>query len=152
MGKKYVGSKASVLVVEDTPEIQRYFEMVLQLDGYHVSIVSSGEEALQQLQTGSDPDIVLLDVQMPGMGGVETLRFLRALRPQLQVIMCSGVENPETVDETLSLGAKGYLVKPIRHLYLSAAIEQCLAAESSRTGETVSARVLAYPSPIVQSN
>jgi CheY-like chemotaxis protein len=139
-------SKATILVVEDSPETQRYLRILLQLDGYQVETASTGEEALQQLRDGSAASVVLLDVQMPGIDGLETLRILRDLRPELRVIMCSGVDNPDTIREAILLGAQAYLVKPIQHLYLSAAVERCLIPDSaSRVNRPLGSRVVAWP-------
>lgn len=122
-------AKAKILVVEDSPDVQRYLRILLEVDRYQVEIASSGEEALQRLRDGSTPAVVLLDMQMPGMDGLETLQCLSHLRPDLKVIMCSGVDDPDKIRESISLGAQAYLVKPIYQLYLSAAIDQCLAAK-----------------------
>lgn len=67
---------------------------------------------------------------MPGMSGLDTLRLLRQLRPEVKVIMCSAVDDPEIMQEAADLGAQAYLVKPIQHLYLSAAVERCLQGGS----------------------
>jgi len=145
---KTCASKASVLVVEDSPEIQRYFQFLLQLDGYRVTTASSGEEALLHLRRGGDPQVILLDIQMPGIGGLETLRLLRTFRPNMKVIMCSGLQDPDVIQQALSLGARGYLVKPVRHLYLSAAIEQCLMSE--KLGGSIPASIISYPAHLAQ--
>jgi CheY-like chemotaxis protein len=118
--------KATVLVVDDSVEMRRYLRVLLELDSYQVETASSGPEALQVLRRGCAPQLVLLDLQMPGMDGLETLRRLREFRPQLKVIMCSAEDSPGKIARAASLGAHAYLVKPIQHLYLSAAIERCL--------------------------
>jgi CheY-like chemotaxis protein len=118
--------KATVLVVDDSPEIQRYLRTLLELDSYRVLAVSDGYEALKILRHAEIADVVLLDVQMPGMDGLEVLRRMGNLCPKVKVIMCSGVNDPGKVCQALSLGAHAYLVKPVQHLYLSAAVERCL--------------------------
>jgi CheY-like chemotaxis protein len=140
--------KATVLVVDDSPEIQRYLRVLLELDSYQVETASSGREALQALRRGFNPEVVLLDLQMPGMDGLETLRRLRQFRSTVKVIMCSGVDDPDTIREAGSLGAQAYLLKPIRHLYLSAAVERCLAEGSARRpAEHLGAQLFVLPSP-----
>ena len=121
--------KASVLVVEDSPELQKYLRLLLELDRYQVAIAGNGEEALQLMRDGCTPKVVLLDMQMPGMDGLETLRLLRQLHPSTKVIMCSAVDDPDKIQQAIALGAHAYLIKPIRQLYLSAAIERCLGQE-----------------------
>ena len=129
--------RPTVLVVDDTPAILHYLRMVLESDAYVVETASGGQEALRRLQEGTaDPDVVLLDLQMPGMDGLETLRGILALRPHQKVIMCSAVSDPEVAREARALGAQAYLTKPVPHLYLSAALEGAL---SQRAAEQASA-------------
>jgi len=140
--------KATVLVVDDSPEIQRYLRVLLELDSHHVETANSGHEALQSLCRGCAPDVVLLDLQMPGMDGLETLRRLRQLRPNAKVIMCSGMDDPEKIREAASLGAHAYLVKPVQHLYLSAAVERCLTeGPAKRATEHLGNQLFVLPSP-----
>ena len=118
--------KATVLVVDDSPEILRYLRLLLEMDSYQVETASNGLEALKSLRHGCSPDIVLLDLQMPGLDGLRTLRRLRKLRPELKVIMCSGVTDSRKIEQAQALGVEAYLTKPVHHLYLTAALEQCL--------------------------
>ena len=130
-------TKATVLVVEDSLELQNYLRFLLELDRYQVEVAGNGQEALQRLYNGCTPRVVLLDMQMPGMDGLETLRILRQLHPAAKVIMCSGVDDPDKIRQALSLGAEAYLVKPVKHLYLSAAIERCLAQDADANHESL---------------
>jgi CheY-like chemotaxis protein len=134
-------TRASVLVVEDSVELQNYLRLLLELDRYKVEVAGNGEEALQRLRNGCAPRVVLLDMQMPGMDGLETLRILRQLHPAAKVIMCSGVDDPEKIRQAILLGAQAYLIKPVQHLYLSAAIERCLGQDSDEDNSTVSSRM-----------
>ena len=144
--------KATILVVDDSPEIRRYLTLALELDHYKVETASSGEEASQRLRNGCNAAIVLLDLQMPGMDGLETLRHLRSLRPEIKVIMCSAVDDPDTVQQAVRLGAQAYLVKPIQHLYLSAAVERCLRGNSESADRELKAEVLAMIPPALRPN
>jgi DNA-binding NarL/FixJ family response regulator len=88
---------------------------------------------------------------MPGIGGLKTLRHLRRLRPDLKVIMCSGVDDPRVIRDATELGAEAYITKPVHHLYLSAALERCLASSTPR-GETQEKRrtnLVTMPAPSV---
>ena len=129
------------MVVEDSVELQNYLRLLLELDRYKVEVAGNGEEALQRLRNGCAPRVVLLDMQMPGMDGLETLRILRQLHPAAKVIMCSGVDDPEKIRQAILLGAQAYLIKPVQHLYLSAAIERCLGQDSDEDNSTVSSRM-----------
>jgi CheY-like chemotaxis protein len=140
--------KATVLVVDDSVEIQRYLRILLELDSYRVETASNGYEALQKLSQACAPRVVILDMQMPGMGGLETLRQLQQFCPQPKVIMCSAVDDPGKIAETAALGACAYLTKPIQHLYLSAAIERCLnQIPPSQRVERLASRPFILPSP-----
>jgi CheY-like chemotaxis protein len=139
--------KATLLVVDDSPEIQRYFRTLLELDSYRVETASSGPEALQRLCRGCEPEVVLLDLQMPGMDGLETLRRLQRLRSKPKVIVCSGLDDPDKVHEALSLGAHAYLLKPIQHLYLTAALERCLKQGPAKRPAHLGSQLFVLPSP-----
>jgi CheY-like chemotaxis protein len=142
-------TKASILVVEDSLELQKYLRLLLETDRYQVEIAGNGEEALRRLGEGCNPRVVLLDMQMPGMDGLETLRILRQLHPATRVIMCSAVDDPDKIRQAISLGAQAYLIKPVRHLYLSAAIERCLEKDSGEADQAVRSRIAAQPLQIV---
>ena len=122
---------ATVLVVDDDPAMRHYIRTLLELDSYRVESAANGLEAVALVSTGLAPDVVLLDVNMPGIDGLETLRRLLQIRPGLKVIMCSGAPDPRKALEAFISGAQEFLTKPFRHLYLSATLERCLAARSS---------------------
>jgi DNA-binding NtrC family response regulator len=140
--------KATILVVDDSPEMQRYLRVLLEIDSYRVEIASNGFEALQSLHRGCAPQVVLLDLEMPGMDGLETLRRILEVRPQQKVIMCSGVDDPARIIQAAARGAVAFLVKPVQHLYLSAAIERCLnEGPPKRPPGHSGAHVFVLPSP-----
>jgi CheY-like chemotaxis protein len=146
----YLGSNpvnATVLVVDDSLEMQRYLRVLLELDSYRVEVASSGDEALNSLRRGCAPQVVLLDVQMPGIDGLETLRRMQEFRPQPKVIMCSALDDPGKIAEAAALGAQAYLLKPIQHLYLSAALERCLNRPGRQSMERLDGRPFVLPSP-----
>ena len=119
-----------VLVVDDSPELRRYLRILLELESYRVETASTGVEALRLLRDGLDAAVILLDVQMPGIDGLATLRQLKKIRPDARVIMCSGMDDARTVRRARQLGAQAYLTKPVQQLYLSAAVERCLGNTS----------------------
>jgi CheY-like chemotaxis protein len=130
-------TKGTILVVDDSPEMLRYLRALLELDAYRVQTACDGGEALQCLESGVQPDIVLLDLEMPRLDGMRTLRRIRELHPELKVIMCSGVADSRVAQQAVALGAASYLTKPVHHLYLTAALDRCLKQKSEGTGASI---------------
>src|SRR3989338_3535264 len=108
---------ASVLVVDDEPKLRILLEKFLQLHGLQTMTAGSGREALEALKT-FDATIVLLDIKMPDMNGVEALKHIKALKPHTTGLMITGVEDEHTMQEALALGAYDYLMKPFDLEYL----------------------------------
>jgi two-component system KDP operon response regulator KdpE len=100
-----------ILVVDDESAIRRALRPPLVELGFQVSEASRGEEALQMLRAAVY-DAVLLDVNMPGIGGVETLRRIRAFAPRLPILMLTVRDQEEEKVEALDLGADDYVTKP----------------------------------------
>jgi two-component system response regulator AtoC len=104
---------ARLAIVDDDPAFSQYLSTLLSSRGYDVSTYTSGVDLLRALGGhGASPDVVLLDVLMPGMDGLETLRAARGAHPALQVIMLSGTQVPSTIVDAVRLGAVDYVVKP----------------------------------------
>jgi two-component system KDP operon response regulator KdpE len=100
-----------ILVVDDEPAIRRALKPPLAELGFQVSEAGRGEEALQMLRA-SVYDAVLLDVNMPGIGGIETLRRIRAFASRLPILMLTVRDQEEEKVEALDLGADDYVTKP----------------------------------------
>src|SRR6202044_1172502 len=116
-------TKEKILVVDDEPSIRKYLQTLLEVDGFEVSTLSSGREALQRLGTGENrPNFIILDVLMPEMDGLDTLRELMKLDRTLNVIMLSCSNEVGTVVEAIRLGAHDYLTKPFEKTELDAAM------------------------------
>ena len=107
------GVQPRVLVVDDEPDIVAALTGALAYRGYAVSTAQDGPEALQQVKAAR-PHVVLLDINMPGMDGLEVLRHLRAFDPEVGVIMVSGNGDEATRQTALTLGAADFLRKPMR--------------------------------------
>ena len=104
-------SLGRVLLVEDEPRVAAMLRDVLVELGYIVTVAGGGAEALQFVPV-FEPDVVLLDLLMPEMSGVEVLEHLRRDHPTLRVVIMSGNEDVEVARATLRAGAFDYLGKP----------------------------------------
>lgn len=100
-----------ILVVDDEPAIRRALRAPLMELGFQIAEAARGEEALQALRS-STYDVVLLDVNMPGLGGIETLRRIRSFAPRLPVLILTVRDQEEDKVEALDLGADDYVTKP----------------------------------------
>ncbi len=117
---------ARVLVVDDSPGIRSYLADLLELRGYRVDTAEDGRSALALLEAGAAPDVVLLDVMMPGQDGLATLRRVHDLCPELPVVMLSVIGHARTIVEAMEGGATDYLNKPIDEDELEATLRSVL--------------------------
>ena len=110
-----------VLIVDDDPDFCDVLRDFLRSKGFEVAIALSGEEALRAYMQ-EKPDVVLLDIRMPGMDGLETLRELKVLDPGANAIMVTAIEDDEFVKRAMVEGALDYITKPVDHDYLVLAL------------------------------
>lgn len=101
-----------MLIVDDEPGMCRFLERFFQQSGFHVETTTSPLEALHRIEA-QHPDVLLLDVRMTPMSGLELLQKVRELAPTLHVIMVSAIEDEATAQEALGLGAIDYVTKPL---------------------------------------
>jgi len=104
--------REDLLVVDDEPNIRSSLEGILRDEGYHVSSIGSAEEALNWVRQ-TPPDLVLLDVLLPGMDGIAALEEMKRRKPDLPVLMISGHGSIETAVKATKLGAYGFIEKPL---------------------------------------
>src|ERR1700739_2955664 len=114
--------KEKILVVDDEPSIRKYLQTLLEVDGFDVETVSSGKEAIAKVNGGDRPDFIILDVLMPELNGIETLKELMQADRTLNVIMLSCSNEVGTVVEAIRIGAHDYLTKPFEKNELDAAM------------------------------
>lgn len=123
MGEK----RGNVLVVDDDQSIREVLADFLNEQGFEVTGAAGGAEALARIGE-RPPDVVLLDIRMPGMDGLETLRRIREVNTTTPVLMITGNDDAETARETLRLGAFDCVSKPFDFAYLERAVHKMLAS------------------------
>jgi DNA-binding NtrC family response regulator len=126
---------ASVLVVDDDPGILRYLKTLLEVEHWNVLTATNGLEALRALQQGASPDVVLLDLMMPGLDGLETLERARELFPRLKAIMLSCLNETPKVVQAMRLGAQDFLTKPVNEAELLEALACCLEEDEAQQSD-----------------
>jgi len=104
-------TKEAVLVVDDQASVRRLLQEVLREEGYTVYLARDGREAVEVARKAR-PSLVLLDLKMPGMSGVELMRELRAVEPGIKGIVITAYSNPETVQRVREMGAIRWIIKP----------------------------------------
>lgn len=100
-----------ILIVDDQTGVRRLLCEAFIEDGYNIEQASGGAEALQKIAADT-PDLVLLDIKMPGMNGLQTLRELRKTRPDLIVVMMTAYGELDMINEVKGMGVVHYIVKP----------------------------------------
>lgn len=111
---------ATLLIVDDDPQILRLMMSFFAERGIRVLLADSGEAALKELS--KSPSMVLMDVNMPGMDGLMTLKRIKQVSPNLPVIMISGVGEDATIRSALEMGAHDYITKPFSLEYLETVV------------------------------
>lgn len=114
-----------IIVVDDDQDLRENLDEILTSAGFAVTLASDGEEALERLAHHRF-DLVLLDLVMPGLGGLETLRRIREKLPRLPVIMFSAFASVENAVEAMRQGAQDYVTKPFRVETLLTSIRRTL--------------------------
>jgi len=107
-----------VMVVEDSGTIRAILKDMLERNGFEViGLAVDGVDALQQLKE-LNPEILLLDIEMPRMNGIEVLQYVKANRPGIKTVMLTGLGDPSIVQQAARLGADGYVLKPVNNSLL----------------------------------
>ena len=107
-----MSEKLSVLLIEDEKEVAELYRLKLSLDGYSVEVAPDGETGLKKaLET--KPELIFLDIKMPGMDGFEVLKHLRAseVTKKTPIVILSNFDEQEMIEKGLTLGANEYLIK-----------------------------------------
>jgi DNA-binding NtrC family response regulator len=138
---------AEILVVDDDQSIATAFERFLRHEGHVCTVASNAEDAVR-LVAERDPDLVVMDIRMPGVDGLQTLQQLRSLYPDVYVVMMTAYGTSQTSIDAIRAGAFEYLTKPLDLDQLRTVIAHALAARRSRERASVEADV--PPSPQVR--
>jgi DNA-binding NtrC family response regulator len=125
-------SACKILVVDDTPSNLRFLKAVFDGEGFEVALAESGQEALVKV-SASLPALVLLDLRIPGIGGIETLVKLKAMAPELQVIMLTSHGEMATAVDAIRKGADDFLIRPIQNDRLVLTVKQALERRELKT-------------------
>jgi two-component system KDP operon response regulator KdpE len=124
-------SQGNILIVDDDPKFRRALHSTLHTLGFEIMESWNGEEAIKEVKNRRF-DVVLLDINMPGMGGVETCRALRRFSPGLQILILTVRESEDDKIEALDAGADDYITKPFSIPELVARLKA--AVRRARTG------------------
>ena len=123
--------KRGVWVVDDDDSTRNYLWDFLSTRGYEVQSFDSGEQAIRRLGSGQRPSLILLDIRMPHIGGLEVLAQLEKLGRRVPTIVLSGVDQVSTVVKAMRLGASDYLLKPLNEDDLEHAISKTIAQHAA---------------------
>ena len=134
-------SIANVLLVDDEIEFVGTFSERLELRDLAISKAFSGEEALQALEENTNIEIVILDVKMPGMDGIETLTEIKKKFPLMEVIMLSGHADVESAIEGMKHGAFDYLMKPCDIDQMIVKVTEAAAKKRQHEEKIIQARI-----------
>ena len=136
---------ANILIVDDDPAVQLTIRLLLERAGHQVTVAGDGRKGLA-LFGASQFDLLFLDIYMPGMDGLETMRHIRALQPAIPIIVISGrsitpdtYAEPDFLKMATKLGAVASLQKPFRADALLAAVDRCLTMEQSSSPSDIDA-------------
>src|SRR5271154_1965013 len=133
-----------ILIVDDEEVLRDVLEAVLRREGFQVVLASSGEEALSKLD-GEEIDLVILDIMLPGISGIDTLRSIRVSNPHLPVIIITAYSSIDGAIQAMKHGAFHYIPKPFKNeevvLTVNKALEQRrLSRENERLKNELSDR------------
>src|SRR5438067_9991242 len=120
---------ATILIVDDEPSMLRYTKTLLEVDNYAVETAGSGFEAVKRVQEGLKPNLILLDMAMPSMNGLQTIEECKKIRPDQKIVVVSCVSDTSTVVQAIKLGALDYITKPFYKSELDAVLKRCLEPE-----------------------
>jgi len=126
---------AKILIVDDDPGVRESLEELLRLENYQADSTGSGEDALKALSEGFD--LVLLDIKMPGIDGVEVMHEIRKYHPDTRIIIITGYGSLESAIDAIRSGAQDYMLKPYTADDILMSIGKALSEKESRTRKEI---------------
>ena len=130
-------STAHILIIDDDEEMRSLLKEVLEEEGFETECASNGSEALRDI--AKQPfDLIVTDIEMPGLTGLDILPEMKKLRPEASIIVMTSFANKEVHRRSLEKGASGYLEKPIHIKKLKALIHEMLSAKQGMKGARAS--------------
>jgi CheY-like chemotaxis protein len=121
----------NIMVVDDDPNMSELFYEMLSEKGYWVATMNSGIAAVEALSEKRF-DLALVDLMMPEMNGVETIKLLKEKQPDIRIILHTGYANDEKINEAVSAGAMRVLYKPFQQEYLLKMVRQVVSMEDKK--------------------
>ena len=121
----------NMLVVDDENEICEFLKAFFEERDFEVRTATSGESAMQEIEKAK-PQVVLLDVHMPGMDGMAVLRQVKQKYPKVKVIMVTALETQDKIEEAMRFGADNYITKPLSLEYLEKDVREKVAHLTER--------------------
>jgi len=134
-------SIANVLLVDDEVSFVETFSERLELRDFEISKAFSGEEALQVLDENKNIEVVILDVKMPGMDGIETLVEIKRINPLVEVMMLSGHADVASAIDGMKQGAFDYLMKPVDMDQIITKVTEAVAKKRQHEEKIIQARI-----------
>jgi len=122
----------SVLICDDAPAVRTMMHRLLEREGLQIAGVASNAEEVLTLYETNTPDVVLLDLKVPGSNGLGLLRSLRILDPHACVVICSGAGDPDMREEAQSLGVAEWVLKPVYTSSLVELLAEVVGAKRAR--------------------
>ena len=128
--------KTRILIVDDELSMREYLSILLEREGYEVGVAGNAEEALRQID-GSLFDLVISDVQMPGLSGIELLARIKQVTPETAVLMVTAFSTAEQAVEAMKLGAYDYIAKPFKNEEIKVLISKALEKQGLKRENTI---------------
>jgi DNA-binding response OmpR family regulator len=126
------GANPKLLIVDDEVEICDFLKMFFEERNFNVAVAYNGLDALKKVASFS-PNVILLDIKIPGVDGLEVLKRVKIQYPSIRVVMVTAIETSEKINEAMRLGADNYITKPLSLEYLENDVRDKLKSLNIKT-------------------